>query len=172
MELRINSIRLHTSSSWTTLAIAAILKQNNSYPVFLEYMLLSKLPDPGKGKGKNQISAPWGQSIKSKATSLSKSPPTHAPPPLPSPGITLIGALLIDHTERPAAHTQQKLTQEVSPHPPPPPPPFRASIVFRFLDLFSHNRKKWNYQRLVPLEQVAILECAGCGMYFTEYFEL
>ena len=67
MELRIDFIRLHTSSSWTTSAIAAKLKQNNSYPAFLEYMLRSKLPDLGKGK--NQISASWGESIKSKVTS-------------------------------------------------------------------------------------------------------
>ena len=63
-------------------------------------MLQSKLPDPGKGKGKNQISAPWGESIKSKAVpsgmnALSKSPP----PAPPSPRITLIGACVTKHLQ-------------------------------------------------------------------------
>ena len=48
---------------------------------------IGQLPDPGKGK--NQISAPRGKSIKSKATpsgmnALSKSPP---PPPTPPDNI-------------------------------------------------------------------------------------
>ena len=49
-----------------------------------------QIADPGKGK--DQISAPWGESRQSKATPSSMNALSKSPPP-PPPGITLIGAL-------------------------------------------------------------------------------